>query len=42
MTAITIGEVLAGLKGDLDGFIDEDHTMTKQTNPRYYNLSKFL
>lgn len=42
MTAITIGEVLAGLKGDVDGFIDQGHTMTKQTNPRYYNLSKFL
>ena len=27
MTAITIGEVLAGLKGDVDGFIDQGHTM---------------
>ena len=42
MTAITIGEVLAGLKGDVDGFIGQGHTMMKQTNPRYYNLSKFL
>ncbi len=25
MTAITIGEVLAGLKSDVDGFIDQGH-----------------